>query len=676
MMNKNKRLLFIFASFFFLFLFSGTLVFAKDYSITNADFVVQINSDGSADVTETRTYDFDGSFSWADEWIPLTAGINTNKYQFPINTNDQLKNRNQLRSYRIVDFSISEGGTPLRPAERDYEGQSGTYTTNVTDDKFYVKWYYQALNESKTFTLKYKIQNAVTNHSDISEFYWQLIGDEWTKGTGNVKATVYLPNKLTSPSQTSGAEAPLVRSRLSEPEASDVLWGYGHGPLNGKVSIPNNIQVDFSAINLPPKKFFEVRVLFRKLEGAAFAQTGNSSLKEILAEEKAFGDKTRASGILKLALVLGLIAIPIWRLIYWFFVWKKVGDDRPIPQVNLAGILHEPPSDLEPALVEALSSWNMILTTKSIIGTVLNLVRKKVLEIKSEKGKSLFGTSKYSYSLKIKNMKYIVDKKLSDREKELVNFLFISKGKDEMKFSEIKNIGITDRTSAYNFWKKWREKAVDELADLGFLDPKSKKAKDKFVTEIGIILFVLFFLTVLGSGAITVSDVGILLWLSLFGLVFVFVVALIFSPFMYKKTDKGLQEYANWKAFKSYIKDYSVTKNYPIDSVILWEKYLVYGATLGISLKALSEMPINFPASEFNRSGLYVTGMSSGSSSLRIGEGVGSIGESFAGLTSAFTSLGSSFQSFGAHGTGSSGGFSGGGGGGRGGGGGGGGGAG
>ena len=30
----------------------------------------QVNSDGSVDVVEQRTYDFDGSFSWATMWIP------------------------------------------------------------------------------------------------------------------------------------------------------------------------------------------------------------------------------------------------------------------------------------------------------------------------------------------------------------------------------------------------------------------------------------------------------------------------------------------------------------------------------------------------------------------------------------------------------------------------------
>ena len=55
-----------------LFIFFPKPAFAKDYSINSADIKVNINADGSANITERRTYSFDGSFSWADEWINLT----------------------------------------------------------------------------------------------------------------------------------------------------------------------------------------------------------------------------------------------------------------------------------------------------------------------------------------------------------------------------------------------------------------------------------------------------------------------------------------------------------------------------------------------------------------------------------------------------------------------------
>ena len=103
------------------------------------------------------------------------------------------------------------------------------FETSLNSDKAYVKWYYTALNEQKTFVVSYVIENAVTNHLDISEFYWKLIGDEWTKGVGSVNAKVILPY-----------DAP-----------DDQIWAFGHGPLNGRINIVSNNSVYFNATNLP-----------------------------------------------------------------------------------------------------------------------------------------------------------------------------------------------------------------------------------------------------------------------------------------------------------------------------------------------------------------------------------------------------------------------------------------
>src|SRR3972149_6351410 len=158
-----KKLLFILL-FLCFFLFPAKTL-AKDYSIPSADFRVQLYSDGSADVVETRTYSFDGSFSWADEWIILKDDA------------------------KISDIEVREGerGYALSDSEAP-----GSFQLSESSDRIYLKWFYSALDSDKTFTLKYHIDNAVTVHSDIAEFYWQLVGDEWVKATGQVNAKVFL----------------------------------------------------------------------------------------------------------------------------------------------------------------------------------------------------------------------------------------------------------------------------------------------------------------------------------------------------------------------------------------------------------------------------------------------------------------------------------------------------
>ena len=52
---------------------------------------------------------------------------------------------------------------------------------------------------------------------------------------------------------TKGVENVTAKVILYEDVKDNKIWGFGHGPLNGKVEIPTDKQVNFSASNLPAK---------------------------------------------------------------------------------------------------------------------------------------------------------------------------------------------------------------------------------------------------------------------------------------------------------------------------------------------------------------------------------------------------------------------------------------
>lgn len=87
--------------FLLLFIIFPSYAFAKDYSIKSVNFEVLLNSDGSADFIEERTYVFEGSFSWADEWIDL-------KTQCQYLTSG-------CTNFTLSNFAISETGTNSLP---------------------------------------------------------------------------------------------------------------------------------------------------------------------------------------------------------------------------------------------------------------------------------------------------------------------------------------------------------------------------------------------------------------------------------------------------------------------------------------------------------------------------------------------------------------------------------
>jgi len=121
------RKLFLFIIFFLLpfYLFPKTSQ-AKDYYFPNVKAEYTINQDGSIDVLESRTYKFDGSFSWADITIPLA--VTRKGYDY----------KTSIKNFRVVEA-----------------GKNIPTTSNLQDGNFYAKWTYTALDETRTFDLSY-----------------------------------------------------------------------------------------------------------------------------------------------------------------------------------------------------------------------------------------------------------------------------------------------------------------------------------------------------------------------------------------------------------------------------------------------------------------------------------------------------------------------------------------
>src|SRR3989344_8590922 len=62
---------FLFLSVFLLFFLLPSPTYAQDYYFPNVTYEYTIQPTGAINVVEQRTYHFDGSFSWATEYIPL-----------------------------------------------------------------------------------------------------------------------------------------------------------------------------------------------------------------------------------------------------------------------------------------------------------------------------------------------------------------------------------------------------------------------------------------------------------------------------------------------------------------------------------------------------------------------------------------------------------------------------
>ncbi|MEJ2536098.1 MAG: DUF2207 domain-containing protein, partial [Calditrichia bacterium] len=144
---------------------------AKSYRIDRIAIQARVLPDGNMYIDESRTYTFRGKFSWADYKLPL-QGIGN-----------------------ILDFSLNDENASYRESKSE---EPGTYTVQSSEYSFYVRWHYQAENQSKTFTLHYLVTNVISVYQDVAELYYKFVGEENEMPVGQVTVNIQLPGQITS----------------------------------------------------------------------------------------------------------------------------------------------------------------------------------------------------------------------------------------------------------------------------------------------------------------------------------------------------------------------------------------------------------------------------------------------------------------------------------------------
>ncbi|MFQ5584617.1 MAG: DUF2207 domain-containing protein, partial [Calditrichia bacterium] len=316
-------------SFFFLL---SAISMAKSYSINRIEIVATVLPDGSMTVQEQRSYAFRGSFSWADYQLPLS----------PENT--------------IINFSLSEAGMNYQARE---DQLPGSYYIRQDKNKFYVRWYYSATNEIKTFTLHYTFTNAITRFRDTAELYYKFVGEANTKDIDEVLVTIQLPL----------------------PATPQKVRAWAHGPLWGTIEFSEG-KISLHASPLQAHQFFETRILFPPdWVPLAKKNVDSGKLAQILKEEAAWAkqaneERRRASEILKqrreneqkawpIAVGISLLGIAGFAFFYHRF-------GRGFRVAYYLKVDSQLPDDFPPAVVSALY-FNRQITGRALVATLFDL---------------------------------------------------------------------------------------------------------------------------------------------------------------------------------------------------------------------------------------------------------------------------------------------------------------
>src|SRR5699024_8439158 len=140
---------------------------SKEYEIPPIRVEAHIQSDGSVRITEQRTYDFGGSFSWADSRLPF-KGLT-----------------------EITDIRVVESGTNFINENTE---QPGTFMVQTDDSQVQIKWFFNAEDEQRTFIISYTLEGAMVHGPTWSEFFWNYVSADREKDTEDLQIRRTLPH--------------------------------------------------------------------------------------------------------------------------------------------------------------------------------------------------------------------------------------------------------------------------------------------------------------------------------------------------------------------------------------------------------------------------------------------------------------------------------------------------
>ncbi|MEW5806195.1 MAG: DUF2207 domain-containing protein [Acidobacteriota bacterium] len=536
---------FTFCLIIILFLLIPSAVQSKSHSMEWIDIKAAILDDGSMRIEETRRYEFRGQFSWADYRLPLKD------------------------LGRIKDFEISEGDRIYQESRSE---DPGTYTMDISRDEMYLRWFYRASNEKRSFTLRYTITDAVAVYNDVAELYYKFVGESNAKRIGSVNVSIALPY----------------------PARHDEVRAWAHGPLWGTIEFKYGIlKMDISP--LPSHTFWEARVSFpTPWVPHAQKRINQNRLQQILDEEarwatSANAERKRAERMLlknaenerlgwHIAAVLSAVGV-IGTASFYFRYGRRV-------QVSYSQSVDSSLPEYPPAIFSSLY-YNKQVSGKAMVATLFDLARRGFITIEQKEpverkwwriDRTLF-MIKQDFSKRRSS-----GEELPPYEQSLLNFVFndLGAGKESVDF-----LDFSRHTSKVRRWfREWRKILNDELRAIPFWDREGVK---------GTILSMVFSVLIVAGGLL------ITIFLNHkpgFFVIIIGCLCLFFSLFILSYTPEMKLQKLKWRALKRYLTRYYFESETDQGFLYRIPEFLIYGIAMGIGTAVVKRLMQRIPSDQ------------------------------------------------------------------------------
>lgn len=534
-MNVKKT--FIILLLFLVFLSAISAASADDdrsYTIDYAFIDLDVASNGLLHVDERFDYSFDGKFNGVYRDIPLKSGESIENIQVSADG-----------AYPVLKESDENGKKHLKI----YLYSDAAHTKGIRDCDVSVY-------------ISYDMKNVVTLFNDIGGLQYKLWGDEWDVGVGEVFVTVKLPGKT-------GNEYFLNPQEYNQ--TSD---------LKGDT-------ITAETTYIPKGEFYELLVLMPldDFNDATYAKHVNQNGKDMIL--KNLEDSVNGRNFWNTSyIVLALLSIlsPIGAI----FTYLKYGRE---PKVTYEGIYERdlPTSD-PPEVINALIENKHDIGTPNMRGfesSIMNIIDKKAIRLNTQSDeeselKELILTFDHGKTNELSASEKIVFETLNHFAYD--GTLNLSRLNDQLS-SESNARSFVDRI------ENWENSVQNNMnTEELFNDTGTRMIKiiGMLGFIFGVIIAILGFSTNLGNGTYALVS-GILL------IIFSAILRHVADDIFGKWTEKGRVFYLKWNNFRKFLKDNSLMKEHPPESIVIWKKYLIYGTALGVADKVYESMKLQVP---------------------------------------------------------------------------------
>lgn len=440
-------------------------------------------------------------------------------------------------------------------------GDSQKYTVDNTYNGVSIRMYYPINNEKIAFKVSYTLEDAIILHNGFAEFYWNFFSGELQDEINDLNVRVVLPGL----------------------DNSDYFRFWAHGPLSGEVhdynSNTNNIVIA-SIDKLEAYGILDMRVTFDDslVNTNLISKHSAETLDDIVAEETEIASETNAlrrevqtKWNIALFGTIGFYILLVLGFVYVYLKYDKELKSDFNHKYNRDFI-----DDYNVEVVDYLMNHNV--TENALSASVMNLIYKK--NIKAE----AIPDKKDSYTFTLLNRD-----NLNDTENSLVDFLFTTVGNGNTFTTMALKKYASNATTCRDFmssYTNWKNKVIIDGKSQNFFEKKRNYVWIPFV----LLIYSIILLTFISSNNIEMF----------FGILTIFfaIIFMIYAIACTKKTKKGIEHYAKWKAFKNFLNDFGNFSIKELPEIALWERYLVYATVFGLADKV--EKAMNVKITEFD----------------------------------------------------------------------------